>query len=78
MRKDDDKFAGQADKITKEENNNLRNIGEGSSQVVAYRVNIIPLLFRHGRANVVCEHLSLVEEPLEDEQWSYKFSMISH
>ena len=78
MRKDDDKFAGQADKITNKENNNLRNIGEGSSQVVAYRVNVIPLLFRHGRANVVCEHLSLVKEPLEDEQWSYKFSMISH
>lgn len=41
---------------------------EGLSQTVAHFMNVIPLLFRNGRANVVGRHLSLVEEPLKDEQ----------
>lgn len=46
-----------------------RYILECISQTIAHLVNVVPLLFCNGSANIVCCHLRLVKQPLKNKQW---------
>lgn len=55
-------------KLSLKRKKNLRDIGEGAPQVITNGVNVIPLFFGHGGTDVIGQHLSLVKQPLENEQ----------
>lgn len=50
---------------------NRRDVREALPKSVSHFVDVVPLLFRHGSADVIRVHLGLVEEPLEDEERIY-------
>lgn len=55
-------------KLSLKRKKNLRDIGEGAPQVITNGVNVVPLFFGHGGTDVIGQHLSLVKQPLENEQ----------
>ena len=55
---------------TKKQVQSLRDVGESSTQVVTYCMDVVPLFLGHGWTDIISEHLGLIKQPLENEQRS--------